>query len=127
MTLLLRKPLLKKLMPLLHYATELLTLIKILQAKKGLIFLNAIADEILALDDTLVQMYCQETGLPEGRAKGERGRTIFQLQSFANLVSEGSWVDATIDVANPDRTPFPKSRHTKNGHSFRTCCVFWSE
>jgi len=71
-------------------------------------FLNAIADEILALDDTLVQMYCQETGLPEGRAKGERGRTIFQLQSFANLLSEGSWVDATIDVANPDRTPFPK-------------------
>mgnify|MGYP001211618008 FL=1 len=72
-------------------------------------FLNAIAEEILALDDTLIQMYCQETGLPEGRAKGERGRTIFQLQSFANLVSEGSWVDATIDVANPDRTPFPKS------------------
>ena len=71
-------------------------------------FLNAIADEILALDDTLIQMYCQETGLPEGRAKGERGRTIFQLQSFANLLSEGSWVDATIDIANPDRTPFPK-------------------
>ena len=71
-------------------------------------FLNAIAEEILALDDALVQMYCQETGLPEGRAKGERGRTIFQLQSFANLLSEGSWVDATIDVANPDRTPFPK-------------------
>ena len=71
-------------------------------------FLNAIAEEILALDDTLIQMYCQETGLPEGRAKGERGRTIFQLQSFANLVSEGSWVDATIDVANPERTPFPK-------------------
>jgi NADP-dependent aldehyde dehydrogenase len=71
-------------------------------------FLNAIAEEILALDDTLIQMYCQETGLPEGRAKGERGRTIFQLQSFANLLSEGSWVDATIDVANPERTPFPK-------------------
>ncbi|MDG1310284.1 MAG: aldehyde dehydrogenase (NADP(+)) [Flavobacteriaceae bacterium] len=71
-------------------------------------FLNTIADEILALGDTLVDMYCQETGLPEGRAKGERGRTIFQLQSFANLVSKGSWVDATIDVANPDRTPFPK-------------------
>ena len=67
-------------------------------------FLNAIAEEILALDDTLIQMYCQETGLPEGRAKGERGRTIFQLQSFANLVSEGSWVDATIDVANPGQS-----------------------
>ena len=52
-------------------------------------FLNAIADEILALDDVLVKTYCSETGLPEGRAKGERGRTIGQLRSFANLVAEG--------------------------------------
>jgi alpha-ketoglutaric semialdehyde dehydrogenase len=81
---------------------------KNVSSKAKALFLNAIADEILALDDTLIQMYCQETGLPEGRAKGERGRTIFQLQSFASLLSEGSWVDATIDIANPDRTPFPK-------------------
>lgn len=72
-------------------------------------FLNAIADEILALDDTLIEMYCSETGLPEGRAKGERGRTIGQLRSFATLVEEGSWVEATIDTAVPDRTPLPKS------------------
>ena len=72
-------------------------------------FLNAIADEILALDDALVKMYCSETGLPEGRAKGERGRTVGQLRSFANLVAEGSWVEATIDTALPDREPMPKS------------------
>ena len=89
-------------------ATEAFNLYKNTSCKERALFINAIADEILALDDTLVQMYCQETGLPEGRAKGERGRTIFQLQSFANLLSEGSWVDATIDVANLDRTPFPK-------------------
>ncbi len=71
-------------------------------------FLNAIADEILALDDELVQVYCSETGLPEGRAKGERGRTIFQLRSFADLVKEGTWVEATIDTGIPDRTPIPK-------------------
>ena len=71
-------------------------------------FLNAIADEILALDDELVQTYCSETGLPEGRAKGERGRTVFQLRSFADLVAEGSWVDATIDHGIPDREPAPK-------------------
>ena len=71
-------------------------------------FLNAIADEILALDDELVQVYCSETGLPEGRAKGERGRTIFQLRSFADLVKDGSWVEATIDTGIPDRTPIPK-------------------
>jgi NADP-dependent aldehyde dehydrogenase len=72
-------------------------------------FLNAIADEILALDDTLISTYCSETGLPEGRAKGERGRTVGQLRSFANLVEEGSWVDATIDTAQPEREPMPKS------------------
>lgn len=72
-------------------------------------FLNAIADEILALDDELVKVYCSETGLPEGRAKGERGRTVFQLRTFADLVLEGSWVEATIDTAIPDRTPLPKS------------------
>ena len=72
-------------------------------------FLNAIADEILALDDELINVYCSESGLPEGRAKGERGRTVFQLRSFADLVAEGSWVEATIDTAIPDRQPLPKS------------------
>ena len=71
-------------------------------------FLNAIADEILALDDLLIKVYCSETGLPEGRAMGERGRTIGQLRSFASLVKEGSWVEATIDTAIPDREPIPK-------------------
>ena len=76
-------------------------------AKKAA-FLNAIADEILALDDELVNVYMSETGLPEGRAKGERGRTVGQLRTFAKLVEEGSWVEARIDPAEPDRTPMPR-------------------
>jgi len=71
-------------------------------------FLNTIADQILALDDELIQMYCTESGLPEGRAKGERARTIGQLRMFADLVKEGSWVEASIDTAIPDREPLPK-------------------
>jgi len=71
-------------------------------------FLNAIADNILALDEDLIHVYCSESGLPEGRAKGERGRTVGQLRAFAALVEEGSWVDATIDTAIPDRAPIPK-------------------
>jgi NADP-dependent aldehyde dehydrogenase len=71
-------------------------------------FLNAIADEIEALDAVLIQCYCAESGLPEGRAKGERNRTLFQLRSFADLVAEGSWVEASIDTAQPDRKPVPK-------------------
>ncbi|WBX71673.1 aldehyde dehydrogenase (NADP(+)) [Tenacibaculum retecalamus] len=81
----------------------------IVSGKQKAGFLNAIADEILALDNELIKMYCSETGLPEGRAKGERGRTINQLRSFADLVSDGSWVSATIDTAIPNREPIPKS------------------
>jgi NADP-dependent aldehyde dehydrogenase len=71
-------------------------------------FLEAIGDEIMALDDLLIQRCMQETALPEGRLKGERGRTVNQLRLFANLLKEGSWVNAKIDKANPDRSPVPK-------------------
>ncbi|MDG1397487.1 MAG: aldehyde dehydrogenase (NADP(+)) [Polaribacter sp.] len=81
---------------------------KFVSGTKKADFLNAIADEILTLDDNLIKMYCSETGLPEGRAKGERGRTIGQLRSFATLVAEGSWVEATIDKAQPNREPMPR-------------------
>ncbi|WP_350291720.1 aldehyde dehydrogenase (NADP(+)) [uncultured Croceitalea sp.] len=71
-------------------------------------FLNQIANEIEALGDELIKVYCKETGLPEGRAKGERGRTMGQLRSFAMLVKEGSWVQAIIDTPLPNRIPIPK-------------------
>ncbi|MCK0130023.1 aldehyde dehydrogenase (NADP(+)) [Flavobacteriaceae bacterium F08102] len=71
-------------------------------------FLNCIADEIMSLDETLIKMYCAESGLPEGRAIGERGRTIGQLKSFAALVSQGDWVEATIDHGDPNRRPLAK-------------------
>lgn len=89
-------------------ATKAYKKFRIVSGEKKAAFLNAIADEILALDDELIQVYCSETGLPEGRAKGERGRTIGQLRNFANLVKEGSWVEAAIDTAEPDRAPIPK-------------------
>lgn len=72
-------------------------------------FLRVIADEIEALGDLLIETYMLETALPEGRAKGERGRTVGQLRSFADALDDGSWVDASIDTAQPDRSPLPKS------------------
>ena len=71
-------------------------------------FLSAIADEIEGLGEELLDTYCSESGLPRGRAMGERGRTVFQLRSFADLVNEGSWVEACIDTAIPGREPIPK-------------------
>ena len=70
--------------------------------------LEAIADEILALGDVLLERAHAETGLPMGRLTGERGRAVNQTKLFAQLVREGSWVDARIDQGNPGRTPFPK-------------------
>jgi NADP-dependent aldehyde dehydrogenase len=92
-----------------HLASEAFKIFRSLSGEKKAHFLNTIADEILALDDELISTYCSETGLPEGRAKGERGRTVGQLRSFAELVAEGSWVEASIDTAQPDRQPMPKS------------------
>ena len=92
-----------------HLATNAYDQFSGLSGKRKAEFLNAIADEILALDALLITTYCSESGLPEGRAKGERGRTIGQLRSFAEMVKEGSWVEASLDTAIPDRTPIPKA------------------
>ncbi len=71
-------------------------------------FLRAIADNIEALGDTLIERASLETALPNARFVGERGRTCSQLRMFADLLDEGSWVDARIDHAIPGRQPLPK-------------------
>ncbi len=91
-----------------HLASEAFKEFRAISGTKKAAFLNTIADEILALDNELITTYMSETGLPEGRAKGERGRTVGQLRTFATLVEEGSWVEARIDPAQPDRTPMPR-------------------
>ncbi len=74
-------------------------------ARRRAAFLRAIADGIEALGDRLVETACRETGLPEGRIKGERGRTCSQLRFFAEIAEEGSWCEAIIDTARPEHTP----------------------
>ncbi len=71
-------------------------------------FLTTIAEELLNTGDELVTVCCNETGLPIIRIEGERIRTVNQLKMFAALLNEGSWVDARIDTAIPERTPLPK-------------------
>lgn len=71
-------------------------------------FLDAIAEEITGLGDDLITRCMEESGLPEARLKGERGRTVMQLKLFAGYLREGSWVEARIDKAEPTRTP-PKA------------------
>jgi NADP-dependent aldehyde dehydrogenase len=71
-------------------------------------FLEAIALEIEALGDSLLQRAHAETGLPLARLTGERGRTCAQLRLFAQVARDGSWADARIDPALPDRQPAPR-------------------
>jgi NADP-dependent aldehyde dehydrogenase len=71
-------------------------------------FLEAAAAEIEALGADLVNTACRESALPQGRIQGEMGRTTGQLRMFANLLREGSWVDARIELADPQRAPLPK-------------------
>src|SRR5205814_3601764 len=70
--------------------------------------LDAIAARVMDLGDELLERAEAETALPRPRLIGERGRTCGQLQMFAQIVREGSWVDATIDTADPNRKPAPR-------------------
>lgn len=71
-------------------------------------FLRAIAVEIESVVEDIVERGQLETALPEPRLRGETGRTVGQLRMFATQIEEGSWVDARIERADPDRKPIPK-------------------
>jgi NADP-dependent aldehyde dehydrogenase len=89
-------------------AEDAFTLYRRVGAEARAAFLEKIAEEILALGDDLLQRAHRETGLPLDRLTGERGRTFGQLRLFAEVVREGSWCDARIDTALPERTPIPR-------------------
>jgi alpha-ketoglutaric semialdehyde dehydrogenase len=71
-------------------------------------FLRAIAQQVLALGDRLLERAGAETGFPSARLESERARTVSQILLFADLIEEGSWVGARIDRAVPDRKPQPR-------------------
>lgn len=68
-------------------------------------FLYAVADELENAGDDLIKTCMEETNLPEARLRNEKGRTIFQLRSYADYCEGGNWLEARIDTAIPDRTP----------------------
>lgn len=77
------------------------------RAERGA-FLNTIADEIEARGDAITEIGTQETGLPEARLQGERGRTTGQLRLFASHIIAGDYLDRRHDEALPDRAPLPR-------------------
>ncbi|QPN47431.1 aldehyde dehydrogenase (NADP(+)) [Priestia aryabhattai] len=71
-------------------------------------FLDAIADQLDALDDSFVATVCRETALPAARIQGERGRTSNQMRLFAKVLRRGDYLGARIDRAQPQRQPLPR-------------------
>ena len=66
------------------------------------------AEEIDALGDEITKTGMKETGLPEARLVGERGRTTGQLRLFADLIEDTTYLDRRKDAALPDRQPLPR-------------------
>ncbi|MEA3208158.1 MAG: 2,5-dioxopentanoate dehydrogenase [Chthoniobacter sp.] len=89
-------------------AEEAAPALRALPADARASFLEKVAGETLALGDELLERANRETGLPLDRLTGERGRTVGQLRLFAEVVREGSWCDARIDPALPERLPIPR-------------------
>lgn len=90
-------------------AKEAFSVYKDLSYERRAQFLDSIANEIMNLGDILIERCVQESGLAIARITGERGRTCNQLRLFAQLLRDGSWLDARIDKQQPNRQPIPKS------------------
>jgi 2,5-dioxopentanoate dehydrogenase len=68
-------------------------------------FLRHAAEGLEGIAAEIIDRANKETGLPEARLKGELARTVNQFRMFAQLIEEGSWVNARIDPALPERKP----------------------
>ena len=74
-------------------------------------FMRMVASEIQSLGDSLLDAAGKETNLPVERLRGERGRTIFQLTTYADACEKGEWLELRIDKAtevNPARPDLRK-------------------
>lgn len=68
-------------------------------------WLRAAADALDAHAAELVAIADEETRLGETRLRGEVTRTTGQLRLFASVVEEGSYLELTVDDADPSAAP----------------------
>jgi acyl-CoA reductase-like NAD-dependent aldehyde dehydrogenase len=69
------------------------------------VLLESVAAGLDDAADDLVEVAVRETGLEQGRLRGEVARTVNQLRAFAAARRDGLLADAIIDTARPDATP----------------------
>jgi 2,5-dioxopentanoate dehydrogenase len=89
-------------------ASDAFTTYSRLSGKARGAFLRRAADGLDAQNNELAERAHLETALPMPRLLGEVARTSGQLRLFAGVVEEGSWINARIDPALPDRKPLPR-------------------
>ncbi|THV41820.1 aldehyde dehydrogenase (NADP(+)) [Glycomyces buryatensis] len=63
--------------------------------------LRAIGDALEDAREQIVTVADRETGLGEKRLGGELTRTVYQARLFADVLDEGSYLEAAIDHAGP--------------------------
>lgn len=68
-------------------------------------WLEAVADALDAASDELVAIGEEETSLGTARLTGEVARTTGQLRLFSRVITDGAYLEATIDHADADATP----------------------
>jgi 2,5-dioxopentanoate dehydrogenase len=91
-------------------AAEAFASYSLTSGKQRTALLRRVADGFDAHRDALAERAHLETGLPVSpRLLGEAARTAGQFRMFADLVEEGSWVQARIDPPLPDRKPQPRA------------------
>lgn len=69
------------------------------------LWLTTVAAALEANIGDLVRVAAAETHLGEQRLRGEISRTANQLRLFADVVAEGSYLEATLDSADPTALP----------------------
>jgi 2,5-dioxopentanoate dehydrogenase len=70
--------------------------------------LRRIADGLAADGAAIAERAQLETGYKLPRLQGELVRTTGQLRLFAEVLEEGSWVNARIDESERERKPLPR-------------------
>jgi NADP-dependent aldehyde dehydrogenase len=69
---------------------------------------RAVADALGAHAEEIVALADAETALGMPRLTGELARTRVQLEMFADVLREGSYLEAIIDLPDPDAVPAPR-------------------
>ena len=96
-----------------------------ISGKRRAALLRRIAEKLAERGSSITDRANLETGLPLPRLQGELARTTGQLKLFAEVLEEGSWVNARIDEADRARKPIRASGCTFHVPPTGTCGGLW--